>query len=188
MARGRTPQPDAVNAAKGRSRKPAKGRQAVPAVTPKLKLAVPPQLGVDAATIWQELGPELTRLNFLRQTDLQPFARYCHHLAKFWQYTADLEIEGETRLVTSAHNPDGLYRVNPKFLMRERIEKTLLALEDRLGLNPAARQQIQQRLFLGVGAPPPGELPLTGGAGTKPAKQAQVTPSKPPAIGGAHVH
>ena len=158
MPRGPKPEPAEVKRAKGNP-----GRRPLPPETDDASADLastkaPAELEQDAQRIWQKLAPELTRLRFLRETDRGAFARYCEHLAKWWQLTKALRTEGETYLAVSEHNPDGLMRVNPKFLIRERIEKRLEALEDRFGLSPAARQQILQRLAGGLPPPPPGGM------------------------------
>jgi P27 family predicted phage terminase small subunit len=120
------------------------------------------------------MAPELTRLKFLRETDLSAFSRYCEHLARWWALTKELRKEGETYETQSAHG--NMLRVNPKFVVRERIEKRLEPLEDRFGLTPGARMQIMQRLAV---VPP---LPVGGlfdDDKDKPAGQAPVTPASP---------
>lgn len=158
MARGPKPEPAEVKRAKGNP-----GRRRLPDATADatadlVSTAAPSELAKDAQAIWSRIAPELARLRFLRETDRGAFSRYCEHLAKWWELTKALRKEGETYLSTSDHNPDGLMRVNPKFLIRERIEKRLEVLEDRFGLSPAARQQILQRFAAGYAPPPPGGM------------------------------
>lgn len=153
--RGRKPQPAAVKMAKGNP-----GRRPVPAEpdgkTPGKVAVAPRELAKDARAIWTRMAPELTRLKFLRETDLSAFARYCEHLARWWSLTKDLRKEGETYETNSAHG--NMLRVNPKFMVRERIEKRLEPLEDRFGLTPGARMQIMQRLAAAPPALPAGGL------------------------------
>ena len=67
-----------------------------------------------------------------------------------------LDDEGETYESESAHGK--LKRAHPAFLIADRLERQLLAAEDRFGLNPAERQ----RLYAARAAQPafPGELPF----------------------------
>ncbi|WP_431856614.1 phage terminase small subunit P27 family [Azospirillum sp.] len=177
MTRGRKPQPAEVKQAKGN---PGKRRVAqTPADLPALGSTAPADLPARARKIWDELAPELARLKFLRSTDREAFARYCLHLCRWWELTKALEKKGgETYVTESAHGT--MRRVDPDFLVRERIESRLETLEDRFGLSPAARQQLLQRM---MSAPPPA-LPAGGLFGEDPAKPAgdqPVSPPKPPA-------
>ncbi len=144
MARGRRPDTAEVKRAKGNP-----GRRRIvetPASLPVLAETPHVALSMPARKVWAQIAPELARLRFLRLTDRDAFARYCEHLAKWWELTRALRKEGETYFSKSEHNPEGLYRVNPKFLIRERVEKRLEVLEANFGLTPAARQQILHRL------------------------------------------
>lgn len=173
MARGRKAEPAELKEAKGN---PGRRRIAKAPVEPReLVTVAPADLAAEARKVWDRLAPELARLKFLRETDRNAFARYCEHLAAWWAYTKALRIEGETYLAKSEHNPDGLHRVNPKFLLRERIEKRLEVLEDRFGLSPAARQQIIQRLASYTPAPP-GDLFEAKQPGAPPPPAAPASP------------
>lgn len=163
MARGRKTEPAEIKQAKGNP-----GRRKIvttPDAAPQMGNRPPEELWAAGKRIWNQLAPDLMALKFLRSTDRPAFTRYCEHLAKWWELTRDLRKEGETYMSKSEHNPDGMMRVNPKFLIRERIEKRLEALEDRFGLSPAARQQILQRLALTPVAAPAGAL-FEGAAST----------------------
>jgi phage terminase small subunit len=52
----------------------------------------------------------------------------------------DIDKEGEA--YESESQWGKLKRVNPSFLISDRLERQLLATEDRFGLNPAERQRI----------------------------------------------
>ena len=177
MARGRKPEPAAVKEAKGN---PGRRRIATGVLEAReLAAAAPPELAAAARQVWERLAPELARLKFLRETDRGAFARYCEYLAGWWIFTAALRTEGETYLAKSEHNPDGLLRINPKFLLRERLERHLVNLEDRFGLSPMARQQILQRLA-GI-LPIAREQPdmLAGAAAQAPAAPPQAPAASP---------
>lgn len=154
MARGRKPQPAAVNEAKGNPGRRRRSARLASEAPPKG--APPPELNDQARRIWEAIAPELTRLNFLRDIDRQAFARYCVHLARWWDLTQDLAAHGETYVTESNHGT--MERVRPAFIVRERTEKRLEVAEDRFGLNPASRQQIMQRLAGLVPAGPTGNL------------------------------
>lgn len=154
MARGRRAEPAAVKQAKGN---PGRRKIVDAPDAPAAPVAAPKDLSAAARKVWNQLAPELSRLKFLRPSDQQAFSRYCEHLAKWWELTKDLRKEGETYGTNSAHG--SMLRVNPKFIVRERVEKRLEALEDRFGLSPAARQQILQRLAaINVPLTPAGSL------------------------------
>lgn len=155
MARGRKPQPEAVAEAKGNPGRRRRARHPPAAETPTSG-GPPPELDGDARRIWLAVAPELTRLNFLRDIDRQAFARYCVHLARWWELTQDIALHGETYVTESNHGT--MERVRPAFIVRERIEKRLEVAEDRFGLNPASRQQIMQRLAGLVPPAPTGNL------------------------------
>jgi P27 family predicted phage terminase small subunit len=175
MPRGPKPQSAEVKRAKGNP-----GRRRLVDAPPSLQglaMAPPPRLALDARKIWTQLAPELGRLNFLRESDRPAFERYCEHLAKWWEMTRALRKEGMTYFSKSDHNPDGLYRVNPKFLIRERLEKRLEVLEDRFGLTPAARQQILHRAAMQTPQLPAGGL--FGGDQADASNPDQPPPSAP---------
>lgn len=146
MARGRKPEPAALKRAKGNpGRRPIVDAPALPASN---AVATHPGLSKDARKVWERLAPDLVHMQFLRPTDRDAFARYCEHLAKWWELTRAIRRDGETYLSKSEHNPQGLHRMNPKFMIRERIENRLELLEDRFGLTPASRQQVLQRMAM----------------------------------------
>lgn len=177
MARGRKAEPAAVKEAKGN---PGRRRIASAASDARDRAtAAPAELADAARKVWDRLAPELSRLKFLRETDRNAFARYCEHLARWWDLTRALRDEGEVYLAKSEHNPEGLWRVNAKFLVRERIEKRLEPLEDRFGLSPMARQQILQRLAgMTIGPAPAGDMFAEGQP--KPAEAPpQARPASP---------
>ena len=153
MPQGRHAQPDAVKDAKGSSSRRNK-RAAVADMAPS-KHGAPKELSIAAVKVWDLLAPDLRSLNFLRDTDRMAFARYCEHMAKWWKLTKDINDKGDTYETVSLHGR--MLRINPSFLVRERLEKHLVSLEDRFGMNPAYRQQILQRMA-GLIAAPPGDL------------------------------
>lgn len=155
MARGRRPEPGEVKEAKGNpGRRPNATGAAVE--LPGLGAEAPEQLTGEARTIWGALAPELARMKLLRATDAPVFARYCDHLARFWRVKAALDGVGEVYETDSAHGR--MLRINPWFAVLDRLCKRLEALEDRIGLSPAARQQLLLRMAAVPAAPLPGPL------------------------------
>ena len=105
----------------------------------------PKELSKAGLEVWNVLTPDLRKLSFLRDTDTHAFARYCEHAAKWWALTQKLaKLGGETYITDSNHGK--MERLRPEFLVRDRIEKHLVTLEDRFGMNPACRQQILLRM------------------------------------------
>jgi P27 family predicted phage terminase small subunit len=165
---GRRPDPAALQEAKGNPGKRRKSPE-LPNL-PAGSIPAPSRLNSDGLRVWEQIAPELQRMNFLRGTDANAFARYCDAVVRFWRITEKLRDEGETYTSKSAHGE--LQRINPLFVIEERLAKRLESLEDRFGLNPAARQQIMLRL-----AQHQPQLPFG------PAKSAEgeaETPSQPP--------
>lgn len=138
---GRPAKPDSLKELQGN---PGKRRRARVDVPEPGTVAASRNLKQRERTVWDQVVPELVRLKFVRPTDVPAIERYCHHLVRWWQLTADVRREGETYVTESAHGT--MQRLNPKFIARERIESRLEALEDRFGLNARSRQQILQAM------------------------------------------
>lgn len=122
------------------------------------KIVAPVKLTAGAAKVWERLAPELQRMNFLRSTDAAAFARYCMHLARYWELSDEIrKAGGETYVTESKHGT--MLRLHPKFVVRERLEARLESLEDRFGLTPSARQQLLHRMSAVPAATLPGLTP-----------------------------
>ena len=145
MKTGRRPKPDAVKQAAGN---PGKRKRhdapAEPAPAAASGLAAPSQLSHRAKSMWRQIAPELEAMRLLRVTDRHAFGRYCDALARWYDVGEKLRTEGVTYLSQSNHGD--LKRINPLFLIEERLTRRLTDLEDRFGLSPAARQQILARM------------------------------------------
>jgi P27 family predicted phage terminase small subunit len=173
MTRGRRPEPEAVQEAKGNP-----GRRKRASVKPTdnpadpvpvelglhLKDGVPEILSEEGAVMWRKLAPDLVRMNFLRPSDYMAFARYCEYMVLWWDITRRIKSpmkkrgsnpEGAGVVYETNSNHGKMLRVNPLFVVRERIENRLTAFEDRFGLTPAARMQMVQRM---AGQVPAGDL------------------------------
>lgn len=173
MTRGRRPEPEAVQEAKGNPGR-RKRASAKPTNNPDdpvpvelglaLKDGVPDILSEEGAAMWRKLAPDLIRMNFVRETDYPAFARYCEYSVLWWDLTRRLNspvkkrgsnAEGLGVVYETTSNHGKMLRVNPLFLVRERVDNRLIAFEDRFGLSPAARMQMVQRM---AGTAPPGDL------------------------------
>jgi len=100
----------------------------------------PDWLTADGLKIWNDRAEVLVQAKLLTEADTAAFARYCRNFARWLKAVAQLDKEGETYESESAHGK--LRRAHPAFLIADRLERQLLAAEDRFGLNPAERQRI----------------------------------------------
>ena len=141
MARGPKPQPEAVRSQKEAVRSMHQPRPALPDVAVPIGGVQPPKwLKKEGLRIWQRLSPTLQDLKLLTQADAETFARYCRNYARWLDAEKAIDKEGAT--YESESQWGKLKRVNPVFLIADRLERQLLAAEDRFGLNPAERQRI----------------------------------------------
>lgn len=142
--RGRKPDPAAVKAAKGNpGRRPIGADPVVSAgdVVAQAQTVAPPLwLKGNGLKVWQRLAPRLVQMKLLSVVDSEAFGRYCRNFARWEKMQSVLDDEGETYESESAHGK--LKRAHPAFLISDRLERQLLSMEDRFGLNPAERQRI----------------------------------------------
>lgn len=127
-----------------------------------------------ALAIWNAYVPRLRVLGFVKDTDVQSFARLCDHTARWIALRNKVDAKGESYVTESRHGK--MERLNPDFVAMLRVEDKITALEDRFGLTPASRQQILRALRDGDS-----EIPsdLFGGhapTGQKPASEAPASP------------
>jgi len=177
MARGPRPAPAGVKDKKAavRSKREPKVDQVVAsspapvAIGPRPPSWLKTKHGLE---IWDRLAPTLAMAKLLTVADVETFGRYCRNFARWLKLQDELDTGGETYVSESQHGT--LKRANPAFIMAERMERMLLAAEDRFGLNPAERQRIMAAraqtgisgdLFGGVEKPPadgPADKPARG--------------------------
>lgn len=170
MARGRKAQPAEIAAAKGNPGKRALGRpkdgEGEISLPPESQ-SVHPYLSNRARAIWERLAPQLRAMKMLRETDVEGVARYCEYLNRWWVLERRLRRKSITYETVSAHGK--LRRMDPDFLAQGMIEKRLVALEDRYGLSPRARQEILRALAAAPLGLPLGEKSREGEAPSAPA-------------------
>lgn len=114
---------------------------------PHLDERVPGELGEYGRRVWVKLVADLKRSSFLRQADREPFTRYCDILGRYWKMSETIEREGETvKVPTIAKNAAGepgvMIRRHPLLAELRASASELRHIEDRLGMNPAARASL----------------------------------------------
>ncbi len=153
MARGRKSQPAAVKEAKGNP-----GKRPTPKAedtVPEHPDAVPAWLtDREAQRVWKYLSHALRKINLLKATDQVAFGRYCYYVGLWIKETKVLKGKPLTYTTTSKH-VGKMQRLNQSLVVVLRLEQTMIKLEEQLGLTPAARQGLLQRLA----AQPPLPLP-----------------------------
>lgn len=139
--RGPKPQPAGVKDQKApvrsRSRKTMKAAQ--PAA-PSGSASAPAWLKGEGLKIFQRMAPALRSMKLLTETDAPAFARYCKHYARWLELQKRLDTDGEFYEIVTASGT--VRRADPAFTMADRLDRMMLAFEDRFGLNPAERQRI----------------------------------------------
>lgn len=185
MARGPKPKPAAVRDQTNPVRSKRKPKPDAVQVAEAVLIGgtTPPAwLTGKGLDIWNDRAALLASARLLTEADVLAFARYCRNFARWLANVDILDKEGETYESESAHGK--LKRAHPAFLIADRLERQLLAAEDRFGLNPSERQRIMaSRMNTGAS----GDL-FGGAAPTKreddpaarpaaPAKPAQTVPT-----------
>jgi P27 family predicted phage terminase small subunit len=149
---GPKPEPAAIRLQKGNPGRRPIGSDPV-AAAPFGSVLPPAWLAGEGLMIWQRLAPRLERMKLLTPVDAEAFARYCRSFARWLAMSRQLDAEGETYEAQGAHGK--LRRAHPAFMISDRLERALVAAEDRFGLNPSERQ----RLYAARSAAPlPGDL------------------------------
>lgn len=164
---GRRAQPAAVKEAKGnpgRRRIVREGKAA-----PRTSLSAPSTLNAAQKRLWSKLSERLGDLRILRETDLPAFGRYVALLAK-WEEVDKALRAAQLVQVTDSEHVTGLERVGKWLMVALMLDKRLTEIEDRFGMNPAARQRLFLQMAAAGSAP---RLPLDSPA---PAKTADAVP------------
>lgn len=165
MSRGRKPSPASVRSQKTavHSKRPDTRPTTETAPVRSVRaLSAPAWLKGDGLKIWKRVTPRLSQAKLLGPADLETFARYCRNFARWLSLQDQIDRDGaiyetETYLGSRRDGQDDerpavkLKRAHAALIVADRIERQLLATEDRFGLNPAERQRIMaQRAQTGV--------------------------------------
>ena len=140
MARGPKPAPAAIKEAKGNPGRRRIGADPVIDTSLTGGVAPPAWLKREGLKTWARLAPNLARLKLLTPVDAESFGRYCRDLARWLKMQDRLDKMGEVYEIVTASGT--VRRPDPSFMIGDRLERTLLAYEDRFGLNPSERQRL----------------------------------------------
>jgi P27 family predicted phage terminase small subunit len=167
--RGRRPEPAAIKTAKGNP-----GRRPIGDHAAEGHARAPDWLTGQGREIWTRLAPDLARMNLLKRPDELTFGRYCE-LFGLW-LTARKGVEaGGLVTVTNSEHVENMERLSKHLAAMLLIEKRLVDMEDRFGLNPANRQRIYAQRAQ-AGANVPGDLPFGGDDTPPPSSSPERTP------------
>ena len=176
MARGRRRIPDEVKAAKGNpgKRKLLLADNESPRVSRPLNYTMPETLTHEREQrIFREIVEDYLQRRVARPQDLFAYARWAHYVHRWMICKETLDQPGAMTVYKSVSPHGTYYRRNPIFKDQLDVERVLQSLEDRLGLNPAARQNI----IRGLAAMP---AALGSLFGDEDSKQQTNTPSDVP--------
>jgi P27 family predicted phage terminase small subunit len=100
----------------------------------------PKWLKGDGLKVFQRMAPMLRGMKLLTDADVPAFSRYCTHYARWLDLQKRLKKGGDIYEIETASGK--VLRAHPAFTMADRLDRMMLAFEDRFGLNPAERQRI----------------------------------------------
>jgi P27 family predicted phage terminase small subunit len=170
------PAPAGVNEARGNpGRRPKGESQSAPLLSDDALQRPPEWLSPDGAGIWARLAPDLAQMRLLSRPDALTFGRYCQLYAQWLKVMAEVETTGMVVQTVSEHVT--MDRLSKHFQAQLLLEKRLVDLEDRFGLNPANRQRIFAQRAAGAGSGQ-GALPL--GDQSEPGSPAKSAPLQGP--------
>lgn len=161
MTRGRRAQPDEIKALKGN---PGKRKLALEGIGKRERsVRAPQQFAPEMPDYLTQEGErkafamavESLPGNVARRSDTHAIARWATWL-NIW-VAAKLKLDGKAHWYESESKHGRLFREHPLSRRLNQAETHLVVLEDRLGLNIVARNNIVHRLFQMPG-PPPGGL------------------------------
>lgn len=182
--RGPKAQDAAVASQKAAVRSKREKRKVAPPAQPAQANGVrkpPAWLKDRGVEIWNRLAPSLTLAKLLTASDELAFARYCRNFATWLDLRDKLDTDGYSyeaeSYAAASDKKTTLRRLDPNFMVSDRLERQLLAAEDRFGLNPSERQRIMvARAASGYAGDLFGAEPGGGGKAQDPA-----TPAAPAA-------
>jgi hypothetical protein len=162
MTRGRRAKPDAVKALAGNPGKRklaavnAEGSRATGIKPAPQKIDTPYFLNQEKE---KEVFAEALRVlpaNMVRRSDTWVIARWAHWMT-VWA-ACKIALDGNMHWYESKSKHGDLKREHPIAKRMDKAEGHLISLEDRIGLNVVARNNIVHKLFNMPNSGPPGEL------------------------------
>lgn len=150
---GRNAQPAAVKEAKGNPGRRPIAREGAP--SPSSAIAAPKKLNARQRALWEQFAPELVAMRILRPTDLAAFRRYVVFLDKWEEAEKNLRT-AKLVTITSSEHVQNFERRGQWLMVAIMLDKRLSEIEDRFGMNPAARQRLMLQMAQ------QGALPLSG--------------------------
>jgi P27 family predicted phage terminase small subunit len=162
---GRNAQPAAVKEAKGNPGRRPIAREGAP--PPASALAPPKKMSARQKALWEQFAPELAAMRILRGTDVAAFRRYVVFLDK-WEEAEKMLKTAQLVTVTSSEHVQNFERRGQWLMVAIMLDKRLSEIEDRFGMNPAARQRLMLQMAQGqTGLPleqPRAKVDAPGGA------------------------
>lgn len=146
MSRGRRAQPDAVKALKGNPGKrklalDAAGKQQQSAAARPAVLAMPEFLTTDEERdTFRRIIEDYLQRRVARASDLTAYARWAVYVSRW--VSSKKQLDGKATWIKIISNHGERLARHPLFKDLLDLERVLQSLEDRLGLNPVARQNI----------------------------------------------
>lgn len=172
MARGRRALPDEIKALKGNPGKRRLMLDAPAADADTGPVKAPPYVStVLEKEIFKRVSTQLSTIRFIKTTDADALARWAVWLAKWVDIKRRLQGKKIDVYYETKSKHGKMLRAHPLYASMIQIDKQLMALEDRIGLNPTSRQAILRGI---INSPqlPPGDL---FGAGAESPQAPQMT-------------
>jgi P27 family predicted phage terminase small subunit len=108
----------------------------------------PENLSPVAAEFWQSTMPAFAARGVLAEIDLKIFEMWCEVYSQWCSATetlADFQ-KGDPYYETTNKLGESIWRVHPAVAIRDRALSQFVAIADRLGASPAARQRIKEMM------------------------------------------
>jgi P27 family predicted phage terminase small subunit len=146
MPRGRRALPDEVKALKGN---PGKRRLILQQGDSDSGPVKPPSYvtSVMEKEIFRRVAAQLSSVRFIKATDSDALARWAVWMAKWVDIKKRLSAKRADVYYETKSKHGKMLRAHPLYASMIQIDKQLMALEDRIGLNPTSRQAILRGLI-----------------------------------------
>jgi len=105
--------------------------------------SAPRHLGKAAKAVWRQVTKELAAMGVGRSPDRLTLERYCQQLVRARQCQAAIEQQGETYELLDDKGNVRCVQQRPEVAILNRLNASLLKLEQEFGLTPASRAKIK---------------------------------------------